>query len=93
MNLILQFITTFISGVVSAEKSAKEFLKKQTAESAAIQKFIANNQIAQQNAETQILGTYEEQLASKKLVSEIEAGGFALFLIIIAIVIVVILSK
>jgi len=92
-NLILQFVTTFISGVVSAEKAAKNYVKGVAAQDSQLQDFFNTNQSNEQEAESKILSEYEMQLKKQKTINEIKAGVFAVFLIIVALIAVYYLSK
>lgn len=93
INLVMQFVTTFISGVVGAERAAKEYVKGVKAQTSGLNELFDTNQAAEYDAEGQILSSYEKQLKKEKLIKELMAGGFVLFLIIVAILIVTTLSK
>ena len=93
MQLVIQFITGFLSTILDATKKAKAFATGIDSQTQRIQNLMNEQQQVQQNAEGQIVTQYEDSLKKQKLIYEIQAVVFVVLLIILAFVISSIINK
>lgn len=93
MQLVTQFLTAFLSGILDATKKAKAFSQGISAQASDIQNLMNGQQAAQQQAQGEVLSQYEAGLIRQKLIYEIEAIAFVVVLIILAFVVSSIINK